>query len=145
HPEERRRGISIFSAAVTCEWRGHMLNLIDTPGHVDFTAEVERSLRVLDGAVIVFDAVNGVEGQSETVWRQAVRYNVPRLAYMNKMDRPGASFEKSLESIRRKLEGRPVAVTIPVGSEGNLRGILHLISMKMLTFEGERGEEVVEA
>ena len=145
HPEERRRGISIFSAAVTCEWRGHMLNLIDTPGHVDFTAEVERSLRVLDGAVIVFDAVNGVEAQSETVWRQAVRYNVPRLAYMNKMDRPGASFERSLESMRKKLAARPVPVTIPVGSEGNFRGVIHLISMKMLTFAGEQGEEIVEA
>jgi elongation factor G len=145
HPEERRRGISIFSAAVTCEWRGHMLNLIDTPGHVDFTAEVERSLRVLDGAVIVFDAVNGVEAQSETVWRQAVRYNVPRLAYMNKMDRPGASFEKSLESMRKKLDARPVPVTIPVGAEGSLRGVIHLLSMKMLTFEGERGADVVEA
>jgi len=145
HPEERRRGISIFAAAVTCEWRGHMLNLIDTPGHVDFTAEVERSLRVLDGAVVVFDAVNGVEAQSETVWRQAVRYGVPRMAYLNKMDRPGASFERSLESMRQKLHARPVAVTIPVGSEGNLRGVVHLISMKMLAFEGERGVDVVES
>jgi len=109
---EKQKGITIFSAAVTCEWRGHMLNLIDTPGHVDFTAEVERSLRVLDGAVIVFDAVNGVEAQSETVWRQAVRYNVPRLAYVNKMDRPGASFEKTLEAMRKKLGARPVPVAI---------------------------------
>ena len=98
---EKQKGITIFSAAVTCDWRGHMLNLIDTPGHVDFTAEVERSLRVLDGAIIVFDAVNGVEAQSETVWRQAVRYNVPRLAYVNKKDRPGASVEKPLEAMRR--------------------------------------------
>ncbi|HLF93204.1 MAG TPA: GTP-binding protein, partial [Planctomycetota bacterium] len=145
HPEERRRGISIFAAAVTCMWRDHMLNLIDTPGHVDFTAEVERSLRVLDGAVIVFDAVNGVEAQSETVWRQAARYNVPRLAYMNKMDRPGASFERSLESMRQKLAARPVAVTIPVGAEGQLRGVIHLVTMKMLAFEGDRGAEVVES
>ena len=141
---EKQKGITIFSAAVTCEWRGHMLNLIDTPGHVDFTAEVERSLRVLDGAVIVFDAVNGVEAQSETVWRQAVRYNVPRLAYINKMDRPGASYEKTLDAMRKKLEARPVPVTIPVGTEGNIRGVIHLVKMKMLTFEGDRGKDVVE-
>jgi elongation factor G len=122
-----------------------MLNLIDTPGHVDFTAEVERSLRVLDGGVIVFDAVNGVEAQSETVWRQAVRYNVPRLAYVNKMDRPGASFEKTLEAMRKKLEARPIPITIPVGTEGNLRGVIHLVKMKFLTFEGDRGKDVVEA
>jgi elongation factor G len=145
HPEERRRGISIFSAAVTCEWRGHMLNLIDTPGHVDFTAEVERSLRVLDGAVVVLDAVNGVEAQSETVWRQAVRYGVPRLAYVNKMDRPGASFEGALESMRRKLSARPVAVTIPLGAESSFRGVVDLVSMSLLTFQGERGEEVARA
>ena len=142
---EKQKGITIFSAAVTCEWRGHMLNLIDTPGHVDFTAEVERSLRVLDGGVIVFDAVNGVEAQSETVWRQAVRYNVPRLAYVNKMDRPGASFEKTLEAMRKKLEARPIPITIPVGTEGNLRGVIHLVKMKFLTFEGDRGKDVVEA
>jgi elongation factor G len=142
YPEEARRGISIFSAAVTCEWRGHMLNLIDTPGHVDFTAEVERALRVLDGAVIVFDAVNGVEAQSETVWRQAVRYGVPRLAYANKMDRPGASFERTLESMRKKLDARPVAVTIPYGTEGAFRGVIDLLSMTYLAFDGEEGETV---
>ncbi|HLY08022.1 MAG TPA: elongation factor G [Planctomycetota bacterium] len=142
---EKQKGITIFSAAVTCDWRGHMLNLIDTPGHVDFTAEVERSLRVLDGGVIVFDAVNGVEAQSETVWRQAVRYNVPRLAYVNKMDRPGASFEKTLEAMRKKLGARPVAVTIPYGTEGNFKGVIHLVTMKLLTFEGDRGKDVVEA
>jgi elongation factor G len=145
YPEEARRGISIFSAAVSCEWRGYMLNLIDTPGHVDFTAEVERSLRVLDGAVIVFDSVNGVEAQSETVWRQAVRYGVPRLAFLNKMDRVGASFESSLESMRRKLAARPVPVTIPVGAESSFRGVIDLLSMKFLTFEGERGETVTAA
>ncbi|HYE99541.1 MAG TPA: GTP-binding protein, partial [Planctomycetota bacterium] len=143
HPEEARRGISIFSAAVTCEWRGHMVNLIDTPGHVDFTAEVERALRVLDGAVVVFDAVNGVEAQSETVWRQAVRYKVPRLAYANKMDRPGASFEKTLESMRRRLDARPIPVTLPVGAEGHIRGVVDLLTMKMLSFDGEQGEDVV--
>ncbi|HEX7900481.1 MAG TPA: elongation factor G [Planctomycetota bacterium] len=140
YPEEARRGISIFSAAVSCEWRGHMLNLIDTPGHVDFTAEVERSLRVLDGAVIVFDAVNGVEAQSETVWRQAARYGVPRMAYANKMDRPGASFEKTLESMRKKLDARPVAVTIPHGG-----GVIDLLTMKLLAFEGDQGEKVIPA
>jgi elongation factor G len=145
YPEEARRGISIFSAAVTCEWRGHLLNLIDTPGHVDFTAEVERSLRVLDGAVVVFDAVNGVEAQSETVWRQAVRYKVPRMVYLNKMDRPGASYEKSLESIRRKLQGRPVPLTIPWGGgDAPLRGVVDLLRMKALRFEGDDGEQVVE-
>ncbi len=139
---EQRRGISIFSAAVTCEWRGHMLNLIDTPGHVDFTAEVERALRVLDGAVVVFDAVNGVEAQSETVWRQADRYGVPRLSYVNKMDRPGADFDRCLESMRRKLGARPVAVAVPCGAEADFRGVLDLISMKLLLFEGEKGETV---
>jgi elongation factor G len=142
---EKQKGITIFSAAVTCEWRGHMLNLIDTPGHVDFTAEVERSLRVLDGAVIVFDAVNGVEAQSETVWRQAVRYAVPRLAYVNKMDRPGASYEKTLEAMRKKLGARPVPVTVPYGTEGNFKGVIHLVTMKLLTFEGDRGKDVVES
>jgi elongation factor G len=144
YPEEARRGISIFSAAVTCEWRGHMLNLIDTPGHVDFTAEVERSLRVLDGAVIVFDAVNGVEAQSETVWRQAARYSVPRLAYMNKMDRPGASYERSLESMKQKLGAKPVPVTIPYGTEGNFKGVIDLLSMKLLRFDGDEGERIQE-
>ena len=143
YPEEARRGISIFSAAVTCEWRDHLLNLIDTPGHVDFTAEVERSLRVLDGAVIVFDSVNGVEAQSETVWRQAARYGVPRLAFLNKMDRVGASFEKSLDSMRQKLRARPVPVTIPIGAESSFRGVIDLLSMKRLSFEGERGETIV--
>jgi elongation factor G len=139
---EQQKGITIFSAAVTCEWRGHTLNLIDTPGHVDFTAEVERSLRVLDGAVIVFDAVNGVEAQSETVWRQAVRYGVPRLAFLNKMDRLGASFEQSLESMRKKLGARPVPVTLPVGAERSFRGVIDLLQMKLLSFEGEKGGQV---
>src|SRR5204862_2616315 len=143
--QEQERGITITSAATTCFWKNIRINIIDTPGHVDFTAEVERSLRVLDGAVIVFDAVNGVEAQSETVWRQAVRYNVPRLAYVNKMDRPGASFEKTLDAMRKKLDARPVAVAIPVGSEGNLRGVIHLVKMKFLTFEGDRRKDVVES
>jgi elongation factor G len=132
---EQERGITIFSAAVTCEWRGHMLNLIDTPGHVDFTAEVERSLRVLDGAVVVLDAVSGVEAQTETVWRQANRYGVPRLCFINKMDRVGADFEKSLESIRARLGGRPVVITLPVGAEANFGAVVDVLRMKMLTFD----------
>jgi elongation factor G len=139
---EQQRGISIFSAAVTCEWRGHMLNLIDTPGHVDFTAEVERSLRILDGAVVVFDGVKGVEAQSETVWRQANRYGIPRLAFVNKMDRPGADFDHCLQTIRDRLVARPVAVTIPIGSGSGFKGVIDLVSMKALAFEGERGEEI---
>jgi len=142
---EQQRGISIFSAAVTCEWKGLMLNLIDTPGHVDFTAEVERSLRVLDGAVVVFDGVKGVEAQSETVWRQANRYAIPRLAFVNKMDRPGADFEHCLQTIRERLVASPVAVTLPAGSGAKFHGVIDLISMKLLAFEGERGEEVVAA
>jgi len=139
---EQQRGISIFSAAVTCEWRGHMLNLIDTPGHVDFTAEVERSLRVLDGAVVVFDGVKGVEAQSETVWRQANRYSIPRIAFVNKMDRPGADFDYSLRTIQDRLGASPVAVTIPLGSGAKFRGVVDLVRMKALSFEGDRGEEV---
>ena len=139
---EQQRGISIFSAAVTCEWRGLMLNLIDTPGHVDFTAEVERSLRILDGAVVVFDGVKGVEAQSETVWRQANRYGIPRLAFINKMDRPGADFDHCLQSIRDRLAAAPVAVTLPAGSGAKFRGVVDLVEMKLLTFEGDRGEDV---
>src|SRR5215469_15980338 len=114
--EERERGITIYSACIPFEWQDCTINLIDTPGHVDFTAEVERSLRVLDGCVVVFDAQKGVEAQSETVWRQANRYAVPRLAFINKMDVVGANFENALESIRERLEGRPVALTLPIGS-----------------------------
>jgi len=143
YAEEVRRGITIFAAAVTCEWREHMLNLIDTPGHVDFTAEVERSLRVLDGAVIVFDAVSGVEAQSETVWKQAERYGVPRIAFLNKMDRVGADFAMSLESMRKKLHAVPVVVTLPVGAESRFKAVVDVLKRKMLTFEGEWGEEVV--
>ncbi|MBI4565135.1 MAG: elongation factor G [Planctomycetes bacterium] len=142
---EQQRGISIFSAAVTCEWRDHMINVIDTPGHVDFTAEVERSLRVLDGAVVVFDGVKGVEAQSETVWRQANRYGIPRIAFINKMDRPGADFDHCLETIRERLAVNPVAVTLPLGSAANFRGVIDLIRDRILSFEGERGEEVVAA
>ncbi len=134
-PEEQQRGITITAAATTIRWRDHVLHLIDTPGHVDFTAEVERSLRVLDGAVVVFDGVNGVEAQSETVWRQATRYRVPRVCFVNKMDRPGADFEASLESIRRRLQAVPVALTMPVGSGETFSGVVDLLTMEMLTFD----------
>jgi elongation factor G len=132
--EERKRGITIQSAATSCEWNGHSINIIDTPGHVDFTAEVERSLRVLDGAIAVFDAVSGVEAQSETVWRQANRYGVPRICFINKMDRVGADFWGSIESIRERLEARPVPVQIPMGQEKEFRGVIDLVRMKAYTF-----------
>jgi len=125
--QEQERGITITSAATTCFWRDHRINIIDTPGHVDFTAEVERSLRVLDGAVAVFDAVNGVEPQSETVWRQADRYRVPRIAFVNKMDRVGADFFATIEQMRSKLRANPVAVQIPLGSEEGFQGVIDLI------------------
>src|SRR5918911_2399053 len=115
-PEEQERGITIYSACVPFQWAGHTVNLIDPPGHVDFTAEVERSLRVLDGAVVVFDGQKGVEAQSETVWRQADKYGVPRLVFVNKMDVVGANFENVLAEVRERLEGRPVALAIPIGS-----------------------------
>src|SRR3989338_7568554 len=141
--QERERGITITAAATTCDWKSHQINIIDTPGHVDFTVEVERSLRVLDGGVVVFDAVAGVEPQSETVWRQADRYSVPRICFVNKMDRMGASFEKSFQSIRERLTPNAIPVTIPVGTESSFEGIIDLFSMKALYFEGAHGETVV--
>jgi len=132
--EERKRGITIQSAATSCEWNGHSINIIDTPGHVDFTAEVERSLRVLDGAIAVFDAVSGVEAQSETVWRQANRYGVPRICFINKMDRVGADFWASVQSIKDRLDARPVPVQIPIGQEKDFRGIIDLVRMKAYGF-----------
>src|SRR5438552_10640856 len=125
--QEQQRGITIFSAAVTCPWKDHTINLIDTPGHVDFTAEVERSLRVLDGAIAVFDAKEGVEAQSETVWRQADKYYVPRLCFINKMDKVGADFEFSFNSIRERLGAPAVAVQIPIGSANTFKGLIDLI------------------
>ncbi len=116
-PQERDRGITIFAAAVSCDWDGHSINLIDTPGHVDFSDEVERSLRVLDGAVAVFDAVAGVEPQSESVWRQADRHGVPRIAFVNKMDRPGADLDAAVASIRERLHPTPLVVQLPIGAE----------------------------
>jgi elongation factor G len=135
--QEQERGITITSAATTCIWKEHRINVIDTPGHVDFTVEVERSLRVLDGAVAVFCAVGGVEPQTETVWRQADKYRVPRLAFVNKMDRTGADFERVLEMMKVRLGARPVALQIPVGSEGDFRGVVDLIRMKALVWNDE--------
>jgi len=142
--QERERGITITAAATTMYWRNHQINLIDTPGHIDFTAEVQRSLRVLDGAVVVFDGVAGVEPQSETVWRQADKYGTPRICFINKLDRMGASFEKSFKSILDKLTSNAVALNIPIGEEENLSAIIDLMKMKALYFEGENGETVVE-
>jgi elongation factor G len=135
--QERERGITITSAATTCFWREHRINIIDTPGHVDFTIEVERSLRVLDGAVACFDAVNGVEPQSETVWRQADKYKVPRLCFINKMDRVGADFFMSVATIKEKLGAKPVALQIPIGREDKFRGMVDLVKMKGITFDDE--------
>src|SRR5437667_9653888 len=126
--QERERGITITSAATTCFWRDHRLNLIDTPGHVDFTIEVERSLRVLDGAVAVFDSVQGVEPQSETVWRQADKYRVPRIAFMNKMDRMGADFYMSVKSLVERLGANPIPIQLPIGREATFRRALDLVS-----------------
>src|SRR5438105_7881178 len=157
-PEEQQRGITIYSACVPFEWAGHTVNLIDTPGHVDFTAEVERSLRVLDGAVVVFDGQKGVEAQSETVWRQANKYGVPRLVFVNKMDVVGANFARTLESIHNRLTrgarsinpadpdypdypGRPVPVVVPIGSGGSadsrtpFRGVIDLVEMRAKFFD----------
>jgi elongation factor G len=132
--QERERGITITAAATTAEWKGYRINIIDTPGHVDFTVEVERSLRVLDGGVVVFDAVAGVEPQSETVWRQADKYQVPRICFVNKMDRTGASFERTLQMIIERLGANPVPVQIPMGSESNYKGVIDLLEQKALTF-----------
>ena len=135
--QEKERGITITSAAITCYWKEHRINIIDTPGHVDFTIEVERSLRVLDGAVAVFDSVQGVEPQSETVWRQADRYNIPRIAYMNKMDRTGADFYASVQTMVDRLGARPVPIQIPIGKEGGFRGPVDLVEMKAYYFDDE--------
>jgi elongation factor G len=135
--QEQERGITITSAATTCVWRDIRINIIDTPGHVDFTAEVERSLRVLDGAVAVFDAVHGVEPQSETVWRQADKYGVPRICFINKMDKMGADFEHAIDTIRKRLNARPVAIQIPIGQEAKFKGVVDLISMKAILWNDE--------
>jgi elongation factor G len=135
--QEQERGITITSAATTCFWRDIQINIIDTPGHVDFTAEVERSLRVLDGAVAVFDAVHGVEPQSETVWRQADKYGVPRICFINKIDKMGADFEHAIDTIRKRLNARPVAIQIPIGQEDKFKGVVDLVTMKAIVWNDE--------
>src|SRR6186997_769765 len=135
--QEQERGITITSAATTCEWNDYTINIIDTPGHVDFTAEVERSLRVLDGAVAVFDAVAGVQPQSETVWRQADKYRVPRICFINKMDRVGADFFKSVQTIVDRLKAKPVPIQIPVGAEEKFLGVVDLVTMKARIWRDE--------
>ncbi|MBI3540911.1 MAG: GTP-binding protein, partial [Deltaproteobacteria bacterium] len=136
-PQEQERGITITSAATTCEWKDCKINIIDTPGHVDFTIEVERSLRVLDGAVGIFCGVAGVQPQSETVWRQANRYHVPRVAFVNKMDRVGADFFQCLQSMKERLGANPVAMTLPIGSEDGFVGVIDLVDMKACRFSEE--------
>src|ERR1700676_1410990 len=142
--QEQERGITITSAATTASWKDMQINIIDTPGHVDFTAEVERSLRVLDGGVVVFDAVAGVEPQSETVWRQADKYSVPRICFVNKMDRTGASFERTLQMIIDRLGANPVPIQIPMGAEGDYKGMIDVLEQKALTF-GEKPNDPVES
>jgi len=142
--QEKERGITITSAATTCFWRDCRINIIDTPGHIDFTAEVQRSLRVLDGAIVVFDGVAGVEPQSETVWRQADKYKVPRICFVNKLDRLGANFEKSFQSILERLTPNAVRMQIPIGLEENHKGIIDLLTQKAYEFEGEHGENIKE-
>src|SRR3979411_2250521 len=141
--QEQERGITITAAATTCFWHDNQINIIDTPGHVDFTIEVERSLRVLDGACAVFDAVNGVEPQSETVWRQADKYHVPRMCFINKMDRVGADFFMSVRTIVERLLAKPVCIQGPLGAEEKFEGVIDLVEMSAFRFEGEKGERVV--
>src|SRR5574340_640391 len=140
--QEQERGITITSAATTCFWRDHRINIIDTPGHVDFTAEVERSLRVLDGAVAVFDAVAGVEPQSETVWRQADKYRVPRICFVNKMDRTGANFWRTVEMIVDRLKAKPAVVHLPIGQEADFTGLVDLIDMQSYNFHDDLGQDI---
>ena len=135
--QEQERGITITSAATTCFWREHQINIIDTPGHVDFTAEVERSLRILDGAIALFDGVAGVQPQSETVWRQADKYNVPRICFINKMDRVGADFDYAVQTIVDRLKANPVPIQLPIGSEASLLGVVDLIEMKAILWNDE--------
>ncbi|EKE11648.1 MAG: hypothetical protein ACD_15C00045G0031 [uncultured bacterium] len=142
--QERERGITITSAATTCYWKDHQINIIDTPGHVDFTVEVERSLRVLDGGVVVFDGKEGVEPQSETVWRQADKYDVPRICFINKIDKEGADFYYSFDTIGERLTPNAVAIQIPIGERGDFAGVVNLMNMRAYTFTGEMGEQVIE-
>ena len=138
---EKERGITIGSAATAASWKDFDINIIDTPGHVDFTAEVERSLRVLDGAVVVFESVSGVQPQSETVWRQADKYNVPRICFVNKLDRTGADFDFDVQSIIDRLEAKPAVLHIPIGSEADFVGVIDLVEMKSHTWSKDDGSE----
>ncbi len=140
--QERERGITITAAATTCFWRDHQINIIDTPGHIDFTAEVQRSLRVLDGGVVIFDAVAGVEPQSETVWRQADRFNVPRICFINKMDRIGADFERTVDMIVERLRANPVPIQLPMGAESNFAGIIDLVEGEAITYQDDLGAQI---
>lgn len=142
--QERERGITITSAATTCFWKKYQINIIDTPGHVDFTVEVERALRVLDGAVVIFDGKEGVEPQSETVWRQADKYNVPRICFINKIDKDGADFNNALKTIHDRLSTKAIAIQMPIGERDNFSGVVDLMKMKVLEFEGKMGEKVIE-
>ena len=142
--QEKERGITITSAAVTAYWKGHKINIIDTPGHIDFTAEVERSLRVLDGAVVVFDGKMGVEAQSETVWRQADKYGVPRICFVNKINQIGGDFYKSLESIHKRLSKNAFAIHLPIGFEKDICGVVDLLTMKAYTYKDYADHELVE-
>src|SRR5213083_1452114 len=139
--QEQERGITITSAATTAYWRDYRVNIIDTPGHVDFTVEVERSLRVLDGAIALFDSVAGVEPQSETVWRQADKYSVPRIAYINKMDRIGADFEQGVQTMIDRLGAHPVPIQLPIGAEGDFIGIIDLVEMQAIVYKDDLGKE----
>jgi elongation factor G len=142
--QEQERGITITSAATTCEWDKHRINIIDTPGHVDFTVEVERSLRVLDGAIALFDSVAGVEPQSETVWRQADKYSVPRIAYINKMDRIGSDFNAGVKTMIDRLGAHPVPIQLPIGAESDFLGIIDLVRMKAIYYYDDLGVEIDE-
>jgi elongation factor G len=139
--QERERGITIVSAAVSAVWKNYQINIIDTPGHIDFTAEVQRSLRVLDGGIVIFDAVQGVEPQSETVWRQADRYHVPRICFINKMDRVGASYQRTLDMVKERLGANPIAVQIPIGSESDFKGVIDLFTEQAIYWDAGLGEE----
>src|SRR3712207_3911627 len=139
--QEQERGITITSAATTAQWKDHRVNIIDTPGHVDFTVEVERSLRVLDGAIALFDSVAGVEPQSEPVWRQADKFNVPRIAFINKMDRIGADFEQSVKTMIDRLGAHPVPIQLPIGAESEFKGIIDLVEMKAILYKDELGKD----
>ena len=141
--QEQERGITITAAATTCDWRDYRINIIDTPGHVDFTVEVERSLRVLDGGVVVFDAVHGVEPQSETVWRQADRYQVPRICFVNKMDRVGADYWRTIDMIRERLDATPIPVQIPIGNEAEFEGVIDLIEQKAWYFSTDKDKDPI--